>query len=123
MDATFADGVVRGSILCNSYGATYSTTSDDQIAIGGLAGTLVGCADDVNAVASAYTSALTHAVSFEVSGDELTLRDADGQVSVRFASGAGPEIVGLTWEVASSRNRQIDEKQAMVNPTGSTITA
>lgn len=82
------DSKVTGSGGCNSFTADF-TTQGDSISITGLAATEMGCEADVMTEEQQYFAALQAATTFEITGDQLTLRDAGGamQVVMRAATG------------------------------------
>jgi heat shock protein HslJ len=77
-----ADGAVTGHGGCNGFSGRYRVEGS-TIDIGDdLARTLIGCDDAVTALEEAYLAALGQATTFELDGDTLTLRDADGAMQV-----------------------------------------
>lgn len=75
------EGQVTGNDGCNSY-TSQATVEGEKVSFGPIAGTLMGCADDVMAVASAYTGALERVSHAAIEDDDLVLT-GDG-VSLRF---------------------------------------
>jgi heat shock protein HslJ len=72
------DGRFTGSGGCNRLGGPYTTTGSDGLAIGPVASTRRGCAEDVMTTESRYVAALGRAATYEIAGDRLTVRDAAG---------------------------------------------
>ncbi len=76
--AVFDDkGQVSGNAGCNTYNASY-TVNGNKIKIGPAATTRMACEPDVMAQETAYLNALTNAAIYEIAGNKLTLRDANG---------------------------------------------
>jgi heat shock protein HslJ len=74
-----ADGIVAGSMGCNSYVATY-TVEGDKLAVGAGAVTPKMCAspEGIMEQEAAYLAALSSVAAYSVQGDVLTLTDAAG---------------------------------------------
>ncbi len=71
------DGRLTGSAGCNNYMTGY-TVDGNTISIEPAATTRKMCADDVMQQESAYLAALLMAETFDIQGDRLELRTADG---------------------------------------------
>ena len=80
------DGVLSGSGGCNTFTAEYTVAGADGLAIGAIASTRKACADDVMQTESAYFNALGNTVTYKISGDSLTLRDANGATQVTYTA-------------------------------------
>ncbi len=79
-----ADGSVAGSATCNRYRGTY-TVDEETISFGTLATTRMACPSEALAAQeAAYLAALATAVTWDVSGDRLELRDLRGAMQVAF---------------------------------------
>lgn len=80
-----ADGTVSGSGGCNTYSGPY-TTDGGNVAIGPLAGTKMLCSSPVgvDAQEAQFLQAMQRATSYEIEGNTLTLRAADGALQVSF---------------------------------------
>lgn len=76
---------IAGSSGCNSYSASVQV-SGGQIEVGDIVSTLMACADPVMDQEQAYLETLKSAVSFEVSGDVLTLYDDQNTVILSFTA-------------------------------------
>lgn len=84
IDLMISDEAVSGSSGCNQY-AGPASVDGAQLTLGpDLASTLMACAEDVMDQERAYVEALDSVTSFEISGDELVLKDSDGTVVARF---------------------------------------
>ena len=79
-----SDGTLSGFAGCNNYNATYALTADDAISITGISTTRMACAEPAMTVESQYLAALERAAAYELSGDTLRLRDADGSAQVTY---------------------------------------
>ena len=78
------DGSVSGNAGCNSYSGTY-TVSGSSITISGFAVTLMDCGEpNVMDLESAYLEILPMMKLFRISGNELTLSDGTGKVTMIF---------------------------------------
>ena len=79
-----SDNVLSGFGGCNSYTATWTTTPPDGLTIGELGQTLVACEGDVQDTENQYTAALAKVTTYQLEGNQLTLRDADGATQVTY---------------------------------------
>ena len=79
------DGTLRGAGSCNTYNGTY-TVDGNKLSVGPLASTQKTCNDDVDAQEQAYLTALQSAATFEITGNQLVIRDAGGQEVLRYNS-------------------------------------
>jgi heat shock protein HslJ len=79
------DGKLTGSAGCNNYNASYSVEGQ-AIQIGAPASTRRMCAEPQGVMEqeAAYLAALPRAATFQASGEELTLRDAEGAMLVHY---------------------------------------
>lgn len=78
-----SDGQVSVNGGCNTYFGPYMVNGN-SISIGPLGGSQLLCGDDIDAQESAYLTALQSAASFEISGNQLVLRNSAGQEVLRF---------------------------------------
>ena len=75
---------IGGSDGCNSYGGSY-TDGKASIQFGeDIFHTEMYCNDEIQTVSTAYYAALVQATAYELSGDRLILRDANGTVLAEF---------------------------------------
>jgi heat shock protein HslJ len=72
------DGSFAGHVACNNYTGGYTTADDGGITASNVAVTQQACEPDVMAVQTTYLSNLALVTQFEVDGDALRLKDADG---------------------------------------------
>ena len=86
--ATFdGAGHVGGFSGCNEYGGSYETDGQD-IAIGEIASTQIGCAPDVSDQEASFFDALSRAASFQIQGSTLTLLDDQDGFLLSFVGSA-----------------------------------
>ena len=78
-----ADGQVSGNSGCNNYSGGYET-SGAALKVGPLASTMMACDKPAGVMEQEqqYLTALQNAATFEIAGDTLTIRDADGAMQV-----------------------------------------
>ena len=117
--ATFAAGTVTGNAGCNTYNATY-TLDGDKLTIGTPAMTAMACPEPQMALEKAYTTALEKVATYQVSGDTLELKTAEGKVGLRYASAEAPALTTTRW-VATTINNGAGGAVSVV--AGSTVTA
>ncbi len=87
--AVFAeDGRLSGSAGCNNYTSPYSTEGT-EIAIGPVAATRLLCPDeDVMDQENAYLNALETAATYQITGNAMEMRTADGAIVAIFSRAA-----------------------------------
>jgi heat shock protein HslJ len=108
---SFTDGKLGGTDGCNHYGGSYIVNGSQFSAGKDIVSTLMACEEGVMQQASAYLSALTSAVKFQVSGDKLTLSDANGIV-LAILTAQSQELAGTRWIVTGFNNGH----QGVVSP-------
>jgi heat shock protein HslJ len=96
------DGRITGNDGCNQFQGAY-TADGSSIEIAHLAGTLMACADPVDARARAYREALQRAARFAVDDTRLSLHDRTGRLLATFVP-AVSSPVRITWEVIAYNN-------------------
>jgi heat shock protein HslJ len=97
------DGSVNGSDGCNNMGRTY-TVDGDSISFSAMGPTtLMACPEPVMAQTTAFQQALDDTESFSISGDTLTLLDADGDAVAIFQA-QDQSLEGSSWKVHSYNN-------------------
>jgi heat shock protein HslJ len=102
--ATFTDGRIAGSAGCNRYFAA-CTIADDAIAIDGAIGsTMMACPEPVASIERAYLATLATIASWEITGDRLELRTADGGAGLRFIAESPTSLTGSPWEATAVNN-------------------
>jgi heat shock protein HslJ len=103
----FENDALGGNSGCNVYGGSYAAGADGRIEIGDMFSTLMACLDDgVMEQESAYNSALSDAVAFELTDNDQTLllRNAAGEITLRFSVRAAEETADLSggvWELTA----------------------
>ena len=100
-----ADNSLTGSAGCNTYTASYKVNGD-QIHIGSAASTMMFCSqpDGVMDQETAYLKALESANTYEISGDQLTLRTADGATAASYHAVQPTPLVGTQWQLTAYNN-------------------
>jgi heat shock protein HslJ len=78
------DNVLSGFGGCNDYTATWTTTPPDGLTISELGQTLMACEGDVQDTENQYTAALARVTTYQLEGNQLTLRDAAGATQVTY---------------------------------------
>jgi heat shock protein HslJ len=79
-----ADGTLSGSGGCNTYTGSYTTAGSDEITIGALAATEMACEEPAMQIEQQYFAALGNVTTYQIDGNTLTLRDANGATQVAF---------------------------------------
>jgi len=79
------DGQLAGK-ACNSYRSGFEQKGDSWRIVGPIAAARMACSEPVGASeqANAYFAALERVARFRISGDELTLTDAEGTTQAKF---------------------------------------
>jgi heat shock protein HslJ len=86
LTATFgADGTLTGSAGCNNYSAGYEVDGNN-ISIGLPISTLMACAEPEGIMEQEqeYLTALGTAATYQISGDRMEMRTAEGSTAVTF---------------------------------------
>jgi heat shock protein HslJ len=97
------DGKVSGSSGCNNYSTSY-TVDGNQLAFGEqMASTLMACPEPIMEQERDYTQALGDTDTYEISNDELTLKDTNGNELARFDA-VDQSLEGTSWQVMSYNN-------------------
>jgi heat shock protein HslJ len=78
------DGSLTGSGGCNNYTGTFTTSGSDQITIGPVAATAMACEGAAGQIESEYFAALGNVATYQIEGNTLTLRDAEGATQVTY---------------------------------------
>ena len=78
------DDALSGFAGCNNYTATWTTTEPDGLAIGEIGSQLRACEQDLMDTESQYLAALAKTTTYQLEGNQLTLRDAGGATQVTF---------------------------------------
>jgi heat shock protein HslJ len=78
------DGSFVGHVACNNYTGGYTTADDGGITASNVAVTQQACEPDVMPVQTEYLADLALVAEFEIDGDALMLKDADGAELLRY---------------------------------------
>ncbi|HNS01701.1 MAG TPA: transporter substrate-binding domain-containing protein [Anaerolineae bacterium] len=87
--ANFSGGQVSGSGGCNTYTASFST-SGNNVSISYPMASQMACAPEVLEQETRFFQSLSSAATYEISGNNLTLRNGGGAVVVVFGPGITP---------------------------------
>ena len=100
-----ADGRLSGSAGCNQYTGGYQS-SGGKLTVGTLAATSMMChtPDGVMEQEAQYLAALSTATSYEIAGDRVTIRDADGAMLLVAKSIPPAALAGTSWDVTNLNN-------------------
>ena len=79
-----ADGTLSGSGGCNTHTGPYTSSGADQITIGTLASTEMACEEPAMQIEQMYFAALANVATYQIDGNTLTLRDANGAMQATF---------------------------------------
>lgn len=106
------DGRLNGNSGCNTYNGAYETSGNNAIRVGPLASTGMACIapDGLMEQEQKYLSALQNAATYEIAGDQLTIRDASGAMQVVATARTPITLTGTLWKVTNYNNG----KQAVV---------
>jgi heat shock protein HslJ len=97
-----ADGTLNGTDGCNRYGAVYEVDGNNiSITLG--PSTLMACPEPIMNQATEYLTALEAAATYQIQGEVLELRDADGAVVASF-SAQPTGLAGTSWDVIGYNN-------------------
>lgn len=102
--AEFSAGKVSGSGGVNRYTATYTTASGGKITISQAAATLMAGPPAAMAQEQAYFAALAKAATFAVTGDSLTLNDAQGKTILVYTAVQPTSLTGTEWDATAYNN-------------------
>ena len=79
-----SDGAFTAFGGCNKLSGTYRVSGNAGVTITELASTQMACAADVNELESQYTAALGTVTTYDISGDQLTLRNSAGETQATY---------------------------------------
>lgn len=91
---------LSGSASCNRYVGTWETGDDDALTLTPGPMTLMACDPPIMAQEQAFIAAMTGTASFDLDGDELTLRNDAGDDLAVLHELEPAELVGTNWQVA-----------------------
>ncbi len=78
------DDSLSGFGGCNNYTSTWTTTGPDGLTIGPVGSQLTACQQDVMDTEQQYFAALAKVATYQLEGNQLTLRDSQGAVQLSF---------------------------------------
>jgi heat shock protein HslJ len=108
---SFNAGKLGGTDGCNHYGGSYTVKGSQFSAGKELFSTLMACEEGIMQQASAYLSALTSAVQYEINGEKLSLLDENGAALGVF-NAQSQDLAGTSWIVTGFNNGH----QGVVSP-------
>ena len=82
------DDSLSGFGGCNNYTSTWTTTGPDGLTIGPVGSQLKACEQDVMDTEQQYFAALAKVATYQLEGNQLTLRDSRGAVQASFVPAA-----------------------------------
>ena len=113
------DGQVNGNSGCNTYSGGYQA-SGSALKVGPLVSTQKACDQPAGVMEQEqqYLAALQNSATYEIAGDTLTIRDANGAMQVVAKAHTPAGLPGTSWKVMNYNNG----KEAVVGLlTGSEI--
>ncbi len=106
----FEEDKLAGTDGCNRYHGSYTLNADKLNINKNIASTMMACPEPISQQASAYTNALTEAVSYKIDAQQLMLLDASGKTLASFTK-QNMELSGTSWLITNVNNG----KQAVVS--------
>ncbi len=94
--AEFENGEVSGTSGCNRFFGAYEVDGD-SISIGPLGSTLMACPGPLMDQEFGFMTSFQSAATYEISGDTLTMSNADGEVVVTFVESEPLSLTGINW--------------------------
>lgn len=95
------DGRVAGSGGCNRYFASY-TVDGQNLTISQAGSTMMACEPaEVMAQEAAFLAALSSAATWQVEGEQLTIRNAAGEVAVTLKAQPAQSLAGTSWSAVN----------------------
>jgi heat shock protein HslJ len=101
--ATFEAGQVSGSGGCNRFGASY-TLEGESVAIMPGPMTMMACPEPRMSVEQAFMAALGVTASYQISGDQLVLLNAEGGTVATFSVQVPASLTGGQWMATAYNN-------------------
>lgn len=96
-------GSVGGTSGCNNYNTTYEVSGNQLTFNEPIASTMMACPEPVMEQERDFLVVLAETATFEIAGEELILRDVDGNERARFNS-VDQSLEGTSWQVLSYNN-------------------
>jgi heat shock protein HslJ len=97
------EGRVSGTSGCNNYNTSYEMSGNQLTFSEPIALTMMACPEPVMEQEREYMEALAGAATFEVSGDQLILKNANGAELASFIA-VDQSLGGTSWQVISYNN-------------------
>ena len=94
--AEFKNGEVTGTSGCNRFFGSYEVDGN-SISIGPLGSTLMACPPPLMDQEFGFMTSFQSAATYEISGDTLTMSNADGEVVVTFIESEPLSLTGINW--------------------------
>ena len=98
------DGSLSGTSGCNNYSTSYTVDGSSLTINPLIAGTMMACPEPQMSIETAYMGMLGTVAGYEINGDELLLKDANGNVVATFTALKPVELAGSSWQVTSYNN-------------------
>jgi heat shock protein HslJ len=115
----FSQGEVGGNATCNRFFSSY-TLEGDLLSIQPGGSTLMACPEEFMVQEQAFLTALPQVASYRVTGDQLELLDAEGDVVLSFSEAVTPALTNTLWQLVAYNNG----REAVVSVlAGTSITA
>lgn len=92
------DGSLAGSAGCNRFTTSFQAASG-SISIGLVASTMMACEEEIMQQETAFLAALPTAATYDIQGDTLELRDANGALVASFVAQTPPSLTGVNWQL------------------------
>lgn len=97
------EGRVSGTSGCNNYNTSYEVSGNQLTFSEPIASTMMACPEPVMEQEREYLQALAETATFEISGEELIFKDANGAELARFIA-VDQSLGGTSWQVLSYNN-------------------
>jgi len=94
--AEFENGEVSGTSGCNRFFGAYEVDGN-SISIGPLGSTLMACPPPLMDQEFGFLTAVQSAATYKISGDTLTMSNAEGEVVVTFVELEPLSLTGIDW--------------------------
>lgn len=79
-----ADGKFNGNAGCNNFFGSYEV-EENKLSLGAIGSTKMACEEEVMKAETTYLSALESTASYQITGQTLQIRDADGNTLITFS--------------------------------------
>lgn len=97
-----ADGTFGGTSACNGYGGSYVADGEDLIIGRDVFATAMACDGPVMDSETAYLGILQEPLTYQRTGDRLTIRGLDAQLDFRTVDAIpAADLVDTTWNLTS----------------------